>query len=146
ALLSSPFTVAKILSRLVEEGKARAAAPDEILASAKALLTEGHRTRGLKLLHRLTALALNVPALDVELAELFRIAGDARAAAQSRLRIAALARDEGRYEEARSQLATSSRERPAAAAVLAPLVEVPRALGDAPAALSYVRDLAEVMT
>jgi outer membrane protein assembly factor BamB/tetratricopeptide (TPR) repeat protein len=144
ALLSSPFTVAKILVRLLEARAARACRPDELFSSAQALLAGGSKTRALKLLHRLTA-SESSAGFSNEVAEMYRLAGDSKSAAKTRLRIAQDARAANRLDEARHQLEAALREWPSASAVLEPLVAVLRDLGDEEAELRHVRDLADVL-
>jgi len=144
ALLASPFTVAKALVRLLEARAARACRPDELYNAAQHLLAGGSKARALKLLHRLTA-SDHPAGFTNEVAEMYRLAGDSKSAAKTRLRIAQEARAASRFDEARHQLEAALREWPSASAVLEPLVAVLRDLGDGEAELCYVRDLADVL-
>jgi tetratricopeptide (TPR) repeat protein len=145
ALLASPFTIAKILARLVESGAARACRPDELYASAQLLIGAGSKQRALKLLHRLTA-SESAASYNNEVAEMYKAAGDSKSAAKTRLRVAQEARAAGRDDEARHQLETALREWPGSSAVLEPLVAVLRDLGEGQAELRYVSELADVLT
>jgi outer membrane protein assembly factor BamB/tetratricopeptide (TPR) repeat protein len=143
-LLASPFSIAKVLTRLVESGAARACRPDELYASAQLLISANDKPRALKLLHRLTTSEVPL-AFTSEVAEMFHHAGDPKSAARTRLRVALEARATGRLEDARRELETALREWPGSSAVLEPLCIVLQELGENEAELNHVRQLADVL-
>jgi len=144
-MLDSPFQVAKVLSRLVEEGRARAATREELHVTARELLTEGQKARAQRLLHRLAQMSPEPSALDAQLAELFKMAGDGKSAAQVRIKTAAAARAQSKPDVARQELEAALKEWPGAPAVLQPLVAVLQELGDQEAELARLRELGNIL-
>ncbi len=144
-MLDSPFQIAKVLARLVEEGRARAATREELHVTARELLTEGQKTRAQRLLHRLAQMSPEPSSLDAQLAELFKMAGDGKSAAQVRIKIAAVARAESKPDAARQELETALKEWPGAPAVLQPLVAVLQELGDTETELARLRELGNIL-
>lgn len=146
ALLDSPFAVAKILARLVEHDRARQATREELVLTARELLTEGQKARALRLLHRVAQLSPEPCPLDPQLADMFKLAGDLKAAAQMRLKIATSARAENKLDSARHELEAALKEWPGAPTLLQPLIGVLREQGDHPNELLRARELAEILT
>ncbi len=146
ALLASPFVVAKLLAQLVERGYARPANCDELLATARALLTENQRNRALRFLHRIAELTPDPSPLDAQVAELFKLAGELKAAARMRVKLAAAAHAAGKLDSARHELEVSLKEWPGSIPALELFVEVVHDLGDSRAELQAARELAAAQT
>ncbi len=146
ALLDSPFVVAKVLARLVETGRARQAGIEELVLTARELLTEGQKARALRLLHRVAQLSPQPTAFDSQLADMFKLGGDLKAAALARLKIAETARAANKLDTARGELEAALKDWPGAPQLLQPLIAVLRELGDQPNELLRARELGEILT
>ncbi|MSR47746.1 MAG: DUF4388 domain-containing protein [Planctomycetes bacterium] len=141
SLLDSPFNVAKVLAALITARRARAASAEELLNAARALLAENQKSRALRLLHRLGTLSAQACHLDSRLAEMFMLAGDGKASAKMRYKIAEAARAQDRLDVARRELEAGLVDSPGAPALLQSLVAVLRQTGDGEAELSRLREL-----
>jgi tetratricopeptide (TPR) repeat protein len=146
SLLSSPFYVAKVLARTIELGRARPAKIEELLVTARDLLAENQRNRALRFLHRLDEIIPDPSPLDAQLAELFKLAGDLKAAAQTRVKLASAARAANKLDSARHELEVALKEWPGSVSVLHTLSQVLKELGDDEAELAVIRDLAAAQT
>ncbi|MBM4014313.1 MAG: DUF4388 domain-containing protein, partial [Planctomycetes bacterium] len=145
ALLESPFAVAKVLAELVRNHRARPASREELFLTAREVLAEGQKSRALRLLHRLAQLSPEPCPLDAQLAEMFKLAGDPKAAALVRLKMAEAARSAGRFDVARRELESGLSDAPGAGALLQSLASVLRQLGDRDAELTCIRELANLL-
>jgi tetratricopeptide (TPR) repeat protein len=146
SLLDSPFAVAKVLADLIQQHRARPASREELFLTARELLTEGQKPRALRLLHRLAQLSPEPCPLDSQLAEMFKLAGDPRAAALVRHKVAEAARGAGRFDVARRELEAGLNESPGAIPLLHSLTSVLRHLKDRDAELARSRELASLLS
>ncbi len=144
ALLTSPFTIAKILAELAEQGLVRESNSAELHHSAMECLGEGKKRQARKILHCLQAVDSARDEYLEPLAALFREAEDHPAAAQARLRLARFAWDEENFENARDHLLEALKDRPDSIPVLSRLADVYQELGDKTNQARYLKDLAEL--
>ena len=126
ALLSSPFAVAKVLTRLKQEHRIREATPEEVMSAAVAALNAADHAQAVDLLESLDPDRVEDLGLVADLANLFREAGRGTRAAELRNRLAQQARAEGDFDEAWRQLREAKKDRPDSIPTLQALVELAR--------------------